>query len=230
VLSLAVAVIAIALPDSINPSLIGAELVFAAGPARSRQTIAFAGVAFAVTLLVGLALALGLGDLILSVVPKPGATVKYALFCAGGVVLILGGAVVWIRRRALASSGTEHRADSAAEPDEQEGSGSAALVGAGISALELLTAFPYFAAIALIIGSSASEGGKLFLLVLYCVVYTAPLFGIAAACVVMGDRAEAVLQPITVWMLTRWPVIVAPLAVVIGIGLTAYGIVQLNSV
>ena len=32
------------------------------------------------------------------------------------------------------------------------------------------------------------------------------------------------------WLLTRWPVIVAPLAVVIGIGLAAYGIVKLSSI
>jgi small neutral amino acid transporter SnatA (MarC family) len=67
-LSLAVAVVAIALPDCVNPSLIGAQLFFAEGPHAARQTVAFALAAFAVTFLVGLALALGLGDLILSVV------------------------------------------------------------------------------------------------------------------------------------------------------------------
>ena len=55
------------------------------------------------------------------------------------------------------------------------------LVGSGIAALEVLTAFPYFAAIALIVGSSTSGSAKLFLLVLYCVVYAgrcsvSPLF------------------------------------------------------
>ncbi len=220
-LSLAVAVIAIALPDSINPSLIGGELLFAAGRHPARQTVTFTVVVFAVTFAFGLALALGLGDLILSVVPKPSATVKYALITAAGVVLMLGGALAWFRRKALAAPAAEH-------DDEPKESGSAVLVGGGIAGLELLTAFPYFAAIALIVGSSVSDPGKLFLLVLYCVVYTAPLIGIAVGCVVMGHRAEAALQPVLAWLEARWPLIVAPIAAVTGIALTAYGIVRLT--
>jgi hypothetical protein len=222
VLSLAVAVIAIALPDSINPTLIGAELVFAVGPHASRRTVAFTVVAFAVTFLAGLALALGLGDLILSVVPKPGRTVKYALITAAGIVLVLGGVAVWIRRHSLASSDAEHQPPPKAP-------GSPVLVGAGITSLELLTAFPYFAAIGLIVGSSTSDSGKLFLLILYCVVYTGPLIAIAVVCAVMGKRAESVLDPPMAWLLAHWPRLVAPLAAVLGVGLTAYGIVQLTS-
>jgi hypothetical protein len=223
VLSLAVAVVAIALPDCINPSLIGAEVFFGAGPHPARQTAAFALAAFTVTFLVGLALALGLGDLILSLLPKPGARLKYALITVAGIVLVAGGAVVWIRRKALASSEPQHH-------HGHKAPGSPALVGAGIAALEVLTAFPYFAAIALIVGSSASGSGKIFLLALYCVVYAAPLFGIAAVCAAMGSRAEGVLQPVIGWLLTRWPVFVAPLAAIIGIGLTAYGVVRLTSI
>ena len=89
---MAIAVVAIALPDCINPSLIGAELFFAGGQHPARQTVAFTVVTFAVTFLVGLALALGLGDLILSVVPKPGKTVKYALITGAGVVLLMASA------------------------------------------------------------------------------------------------------------------------------------------
>jgi Sap, sulfolipid-1-addressing protein len=223
VLSLAVAVVAIALPDCINPSLIGGEVLFGAGSRPARQTAAFALAAFTVTFIVGLALGLGLGDLILSVLPKPGAKVKYALITAAGIVLVAGGAVLWIRRKALTSSGPEHH-------HEHKAPGSPILVGAGIAALEVLTAFPYFAAIALIVGSSASDSGKIFLLVLYCVVYAAPLFGIAVVCAVMGSRAESVLRPVIDWLLTRWPVFVAPLAAIIGIGLTAYGVVRLGSI
>ncbi len=218
-----VAVVAIALPDSINPSLIGAELLFASGQHPARQTIALTLAAFAVTLLVGLALALGLGDLILSVLPKPRATVKYALITAAGIVLLVGSAVLWIRRDALASSPTEAQ-------QGHKSAGSAALVGGGIAAVEVLTAFPYFAAIAMIVGSSSSDSGKVVLLILYCVVYTAPLIGISVVCAVKRERARAVLRPIVLWLLTRWPVIVAPLAVVIGLGLTADGIVRLATI
>ena len=222
-LSLAVAVVAIALPDSINPSLIAAELFLAAGENPGRRTMTFALAALTVTFLFGLALALGLGDLILSVVPKPGVTVKYALFTTAGVMLVVGGIVVWMRRRTLGSPGSTSDAG-------HKSHGSPILLGGGIAGLELLTAFPYFAAIAMIVGSSASDLGKVWLLVLYCVVYTLPLIGIAIACVVMGDRAVGVLRPVVEWMFTRWPVIVGPLAAVIGVGLTAYGIVKLSSI
>jgi hypothetical protein len=220
VLSLAVAVIAIALPDCINPSLIGAELLIAAGRHPARRTITFTLAAWTVTFLVGLALALGLGDLILSVLPKPGATVKYALLTTAGGVLIIGGTFLWIRRKTLAGSG----------PGGGSGDrthGSAVFLGSGIAGLEVLTAFPYFAAIALIVGSSASNPAKVWLLVLYCVVYTLPLIGIAVVCLVMGERAGGVLRPIVGWMFAHWPMILGPLAAIVGVGLAVYGILRL---
>jgi cytochrome c biogenesis protein CcdA len=220
--SLAVAVVAIALPDSINPTLIAAELLLAAGQHPGRRTTTFALSAGTVTFLVGLALALGLGDLILSVLPKPGPTVKYALVTAAGVGLVLGGTLVWMRRNALGSPGS--RGDT-----QHTSHGSPVLLGGGIAGLELLTAFPYFAAIALIVGSSASDAGKVSLLAIYCIVYTLPLIGIAVVCLVAGNRAERLLRPVVEWMLTRWPIIVAPLAALIGVGLTAYGVVKLVS-
>lgn len=219
-LKLAVTVVAIALPDCINPTLIGGELFVATGSRPRRRTAAFTLAALTVTFAFGLALALGLGDLILSLVPKPGATVKYALITAAGSVLAIGGAVVWIRRNALASR----------EPSaNRHGShGSPGLIGAALSGFELLTAFPYFAAIALIAGSGVSLSGKLFLLLLYCVVYTLPLIAIVVVFAVMGERAEGILQPVGGWLLANWPVIVGPLTLVIGIGVLALGIVQLT--
>ena len=222
-LSVALAVVVIALPDSINPSLIAAELFLITGPHPGRRATTFTLSAWTVTFLLGVALAVGLGDLILSVVPKPGPSVKYALFTAAGVVLVVVGIVVWVRRRVL---GNPESASAAAHKSH----GSAVLLGGGIAGFEFLTAFPYFAAIAMIVGSSVSDPGKVVLLGLYCVVYTLPLIGIAVVCLVVGDRAEGVLRPVVTWMFTRWPVIVGPLAVIVGAGVTAYGIVKLSSI
>jgi hypothetical protein len=222
VLSLAIAVVAIALPDSINPSLIAAELLVAGGRHPGLKALTFTCAAFAVTLVAGLALALGLGDLILSLLPKPGKVVKYSLITAAGVALAAGGVIVWVRRKSLAAK--------TPNADEKAGShGSAVVFGAGIAGIELLTAFPYFAAIALIVGASVSIAAKLALIVLYCLIYTMPLFGIAAVCLVMGERAEAVLRPTVGWVLTRWPAVVGPLAACLGIGLTVYGALRLSS-
>lgn len=222
-LSLAIAVVAIALPDSLNPSLIAADLLLVSEQNPRRRTIAFVISVWTVTFVFGLALALGLGDLILSLVPKPGATLKYELITAAGLVLLTGGTVILIRREALTS--TEPSPEAAADKPR----GSPILLGAGIGGLELLTAFPYFAAIAMIAGSSVASAGKVFLLVLYCVVYTLPLIGIAAVCAVMGQRATDVLRPVLNVVVRRWPIIVGPLAIAVGIGLATLGIVRLNS-
>jgi Sap, sulfolipid-1-addressing protein len=218
--SLALTVSAIALPDSLNPSLIGVAIYLAARPNPRRQTAAFTAAAFAVTLAGGVLLALGLGDLILSIVPKPGQTLKYALEIAVGAALVIAGAGTWWRRRALAG-GPSHRdvADT--------GTGGAAVLGAGVAGIELLTAFPYFAAIAIVVDASVSDGAKLLLLLLYDVVYMLPLFVIVAMCFAIGQRAGQVLSPVGDWINTHWPVVVAPLAAIVGVALIAYGIVQL---
>ena len=220
-LKLAVAVVAIALADSVNPSLIGGELFVATGEHPRRQTTAFAVAALVVTFVFGFALAVGLGDLILSLVPKPGRAVKYALMVVAGIVLVGGGAVVWIRRRTLVSAN-----ESDDQPPRHR---PAALMGAAIAGLELLTAFPYFAAIAMIVGSRVSNVGKLSLLILYCVIYTLPLIAIAVVIAIMGQRAERILQPVGGWLSSHWPVVVAPLTAAFGIGVLAFGIVQLRS-
>ena len=219
-LKLAVAVVAIALPDCINPSLIGGELFVALGSHPRRRTAAFTLGVFSVTFAFGLAFALGLGDLILALVPTPGPGLKYGLIAAAGLVLVIGGAVVWIRRRRLTS----------VRPARAASRGSSGLIGAGLGGLELLTAFPYFAAIAMIVGSGVSLSGKLMLLGLYCVVYTLPLIAIAAIFAVSGERAEGALQPVSAWLFTRWPAIVGPLTAALGIAVFAFGVVQLTSV
>jgi cytochrome c biogenesis protein CcdA len=221
VLKLSLAVIAIALPDCINPSLIGGELLVATGSRPRWRTATFTLAAWTVTFLFGLAFALGLGDLILSLVPKPTATVKYALITAAGVVLSLGAAGVWIRRNSLV--GKEPA------PDRSRSGGSAGLIGAGIAGLELLTAFPYFAAIAMIVGSGVSGPEKLALLVLYCVIYVLPLIAIAATFAIMGQRAEQRLAPVSDWLFAHWPLIVAPLTAAIGIAVLVFGIVELST-
>lgn len=221
-LSLAIAVVAIALPDSINPSLIAGELLVAGGRHPGMRALAFTLAAFAVTLAVGTALALGLGDLIVSIVPKPSNTLKYSLITTAGVALAAGGVVVWLRRKSLGGHGP--RAD-----QDESSHGSAVALGVGIAGVELLTAFPYFAAIALIVGARVSVPEKVFLVVLYCVVYVLPLIGIAIVCLVMRDRAEQFLRPPIDWLFGRWPVVVGPLAVCLGIGLIVFGLVRLGA-
>ena len=224
-LSLALVVAAIALPDSINPSLILTDLVLAAGPHPRRRTAMFAISVFAVTFLGGVLVALGLADLVRSLLPKLSAEVKYWLIIAGGVSLIVGGVAIWVKREALADRQqpkTRRRSGSAGQ--------SAVVMGAGIAGVELLTAFPYFAAISIIVGSGVSSPEKVFLLGVYNLAYVLPLIGIAIVCAVMGPGAAGFLSRIRDSVLGRWPVVVAPLAVAIGVGLIAFGALRLVAI
>jgi hypothetical protein len=222
VLGLALAVVAIALPDSLNPTLIVGAIYLTLSPRPFEHTLAFTAAAFAVTLAGGLIIAVGLGDLILSLVPKPSQTVKYEILAVVGFVLLIGSLVLWLRRRSVAEGEPPSK-----RPPARQG-GSAALIGGGIAGVELLTAFPYFAAIAMIVGSSEPAPGKVALLILYDVVYVLPLIAIVIVCAVMGDRAGRKLAPVGDWIALRWPVVVAPLAAAAGIGLMTYGIVNLS--
>lgn len=218
---LALAVVAIALPDSLNPSLIVAAAYLALGSHPVRRPLVFTITTFVVTLAGGLAIALGLGDLILSLLPKLSHTAKWDVITVVGVLVMCGGAVIWWRRGALAGDpgdrGREH----------DEGS-SAVLLGAGIAGVELLTAFPYFAVIAMLLGSSVSGPSKISLLVLYNLIYVLPLIAIVVIRAVMGEKGAELLLPISNWIQTHWPMVVAPVAVVAGAGITVFGILELT--
>ncbi len=220
-LSLALVVAAIALPDSINPSLILTDLYLAAGSHPRRRTAAFAIAAFAVTFLGGVLVALGLADLVRSLLPKLSTEVKYGLIVGGGVSLSLGGVAVWAKRQTLAE-----RQQPKTKRHSSAGQ-SAVVMGAGIAGVELLTAFPYFAAISIIVGSGVSPPEKLILLGVYNLVYVLPLIGVAVVCAVMGPGASEFLSRVRDGVLSHWPIVVAPLAFAVGLGLTAFGILRL---
>jgi Sap, sulfolipid-1-addressing protein len=220
-LKLAVAVVAIALADSVNPSLIGGELFVATGEHPRRQTTAFTAAALVVTFTFGVrARARAWG-------PDSVAGAE-----AGPYRQVRADRVRRDRPRRRRCRRLDPPQD-AGEHQAERGSPGAPSArcadGAGIAGVELLTAFPYFAAIAMIVGSGVSDVGKLSLLVLYCVIYTLPLIAIAVVIAIMGERAEGILGPAGGWLSGHWPVVVAPLTAAFGIGVLAFGIVQLTS-
>ena len=78
------------------------------------------------------------------------------------------------------------------------------------------------------IGASVSAPEKLFLLVLYNLVYVLPLIGVIVVRGVMGEKGAEVLVPVSEWIQLHWPAVVAPLAGAVGAALTVYGIVELT--
>ena len=84
-------------------------------------------------------------------------------------------------------------------------------------ALELPTAFPYFAAIAAIVGAGIGPTRSLILLLIFNLCFVLPLIGIVVALTVAGPRAERVLAPGRAFMERRWPHILAILVMLVGL-------------
>ena len=83
---------------------------------------------------------------------------------------------------------------------------SSAILGATITAVELPTAFPYFAAIAAIVGSGLDPARQVFLLVLFNVCFILPLVGIWATLTFAGDRADRMLAIGRDFLERHWPI------------------------
>ena len=198
-------VVSIAAADSLNPSTLAPALFFAVGPHGRRDVASFAVAVFLVSLAGGLALTFGPGQVLLTRVAKPSPhTVHLIELAAGGAALPVA-AALWRARARIGARLARER---------QPGGRPAALLGAGIMAVELPTAVPYFAAVAAIVSSGHRDSTQIVLVLLYNLVFVAPLvalFGILALAGARGTRfaAQARLR------LDSWAPRVAPAALVL---------------
>ena len=124
---------------------------------------------FAVYFLGGAAIAVGAGQLIRPLLPHPHHHITSIIEIAVGTAMIAAAAMIWRHRATLA------RRD---PPDFDPQGKSSWVLGASITAVELPTAFPYFAAIAAIVGSGLGPVRDLVLLLLFNVCFVLPLLGI----------------------------------------------------
>ena len=148
-------VVTVALGDSLNPSTIGPALFIASGKRARLAVVEFTLAVFVVHFAGGAILLLGPGHLLLSLVNKLAPTTRDALELAAGLALLLAGAVIWNQRHRLARKKL---------PSPNPGRKSSILLGATIIAIELPTAFPYFAAITAILGAADDTPAQLSLL------------------------------------------------------------------
>jgi cytochrome c biogenesis protein CcdA len=213
-------VVSIGLADSLNPSTIAPALYLAAGERHGRELVQFTVGVFAVYFAGGALIALGPGQLVLSLVPHPGPTARYIIETVAGVIMLIAAGLLWGGRKNLA----QHKLP--APPSEGK---SSALLGVTITAVELPTAFPYFAAIAAIVGSGFGPGSQLILLGLYNVCFVLPLIVMIAALAVAGDEAERILARTRELLQGNWPALVAGFALLAGVFVTLLGITGLAS-
>ena len=213
-------VISIGLADSMNPSTIAPGLYLAMGQQHARsRLIQFTFAVFAVNLLGGAAIALGPGEAVLALVPKPGATARYIAETVAGVVMLIAAVVLWRRRRSLARREL---------PTPKSEGRSGILLGLTISAVELPTAFPYFAVIAAVVGSGLGPVRQLVLLALYNVAFVLPLLLMILTLTVAPDRAGRILTQARDLLQRHWPVVLAGLALAAGVFVTVLGVTGLT--
>jgi cytochrome c biogenesis protein CcdA len=210
-------VISIGLADSLNPSTVAPALYLATAPNPRRTVAQFTIGVFIVYLLGGALIALGPGALVLSVVPKPDATARHVLEVLAGVLLLAMAALLWRHRDRLGRKQL---------PQISSRSRTSWLMGATITALELPTAFPYFGALGVIVGSGQSLPNQLLLMTLFNVCFVMPLLAILLALWIAEERAELALARVSAFLQRHWPVLLAGVAVIAGfitIGLGATG-------
>ncbi len=193
-------VISIGLADSLNPSTILPALYLASGKHARRDVFEFTLAVFGVYLLGGLLIAFGPGQLVLSILPHPGHAVRYALELAAGLAMLVAWAYLWTHRDRL----SERKMPT---PRRRQRSG--ALLGATITAVELPTAFPYFAAIAAVVGGDVGGVREVILLVVFNVCFVLPLLAILATLQLAGPRAEELLARGRAKLERRWPAVLA---------------------
>ena len=212
--------ISIGIADSLNPTTIAPALYLASGEHARRQVAEFTVGVFAVYLLGGLAVALGPGELVLALVPRPGRHLSYLLETIAGGAMLAAAAFLWGYRQRLAQADT---------PRVGPGGRSSAWLGATITAFELPTAFPYFAAIAAVVGANLDVMRIVVLLVIFNLCFIAPLLGVIGTLTFAGPNAQRVLAARREWLEARWPAVLAVLALLAGLIVTLLGVTGLAS-
>jgi cytochrome c biogenesis protein CcdA len=211
--------ISIGLADSLNPTTIAPALYLATTDRPRERVIEFTVGVFLVYFVGGAVIALGPGQLLLSLVPHPDREARAIIETVAGGAMLL--AAAWLGRH-------RERLGNRPAPEFKADGKSSWILGATITAIELPTAFPYFAAIAAIVGSDIDPARQVILLLLFNVCFVAPLIGIIVTLTVYRDRAEQVLGRIRNWLHRHWPVLLALVAVIAGVVVIVLGLTGLS--
>ncbi len=212
-------VVSIGLADSLNPSTIAPALYLAAGEKPLARVTEFTVAVFAVYFIGGAAIALGPGQLLLSLVPHPHPRLRYSLEIAAGVAMLVAAAMLWRHRDRLSTREL---------PGGNPRGRSSLVLGATITAVELPTAFPYFAVIAALVGSGLSPVHQLLLLLLFNVCFVFPLLGIMATLFFAGDHAERFLSAGRNFLQRHWPAVLSIVALMAGLFVIGLGVTGLT--
>ena len=187
--------------------------MLAFGEHAIRRVAAFTAGVWAVSTAGGLVILFVLGRTLLVRIAHPSAHTRHVIELAIGLVLLAAGIVLWLLRHRLRT-----RVGRALR-----GGRSSLLLGAGIMAIELPTAFPYFAAILATLGAAHGAILQTLVILLYNVVFVVPLLTILGIAAVTGDRYLSRLQRLYEAVEERIPVLLPIGVASIGAVLTVVG-------
>ena len=207
-------VVSIGIADAVNPSTLGPAFVYALGRHARRDVAEFMLGVFVVSTAGGLVLLFGPGRLLVALVSRPSPRTVHVLELAtgAGVLALAGG--LWLARAQVARRLGKRRPRSAR---------SAFLLGAGIMAVELPTAFPYFAAIAAIVGSRFGTVAQVALVLLYNLVFVAPLVALLGLVTVAGRRGARIAAVAREGLQRNAPVLLPAALALVGVVLLGLG-------
>jgi cytochrome c biogenesis protein CcdA len=212
--ALTLVVVSIAVADSVNPSTVVPAL-WQAGAPRGRGVATFTLGVFVVYLAGGIVLAFGPGPALINALHQIGGTLEHALEAAGGLLALAFAATLWRSRGRVRTEPQLRRCSTR---------GSAFMLGAGIMAVELPTAFMYFGAISAILSAHAVAILRLSLLFTYNALFVAPLVAILAVRLLAGERADRWLGVAERWLREAGQLALVTVAGAAGIALMVIGV------
>jgi cytochrome c biogenesis protein CcdA len=213
--TLAILVLSVAALDSLNPSTLAPAVILALGEQPARRVGSFTAGVFAVSTAGGLVLLLTVGRSLLERFAHPSVHTRHSIELAVGIALLIAAALLWAFRDRV-------RAPLAREPTA--GGRSSLALGAGIMAVELPTAVPYFAAILATLGAVNGASRQAVFIVLYNVVFVAPLLVITLLVALTGDRYRDRIATFSAALRKRGPDFLPLGVAVIGIVLVLIGV------
>jgi cytochrome c biogenesis protein CcdA len=219
VLALALLVASIALADSINPATVLPVLYLSTTPHAVRKIASFTAGVAATSLGFGIVFVVGPGQLILGAAPHLTENAKHFVEIGVGLALIALAVALWMKGERL----TER-----IPKGESAGKRGSFALGAAIIAVELPTAFPYFAALAAIIGSDANLAAQIGYVVLFNFLFVLPLIAILILRARATEGAERRIEAIGEWIRKYAHIAFAVLAGLAGVGILIVGLVDLR--
>ena len=211
-------VLSIAAVDALNPSTVLPALFYALGRNGIRDVAAFTSGVFVVSTAGGLVLVFGPGRALLHFVSHPRPFVQHLIEAVAGAAILIAAVFLWLTRERVARRLAEQR---------PRRSGSAFLLGAGIMATELPTAFPYFGALIAVSEGAHGAPADIALVLAYNLVFVALLLILLAILVVRGERGAVVAERLRTRLIRHAPVALPALLGLLGLGLLVVGAVSL---